>query len=162
MPFENLISVSFSDSEITELDAALFTISRILLGKAINLTPEERQQYGSIAEQNKLFVNKAKELMELYPQHRPPFLDKDEFDRDYATRVQIEQRVQQLESLTEQFKDTKTALDHDNYFNALTFYRKMRYLSNENVPGTDSIYNAMKQFFIPVNQKAQPNNEKEA
>ncbi|WP_229048776.1 hypothetical protein [Chryseobacterium arthrosphaerae] len=64
MALDNLISVSFTTEELSKLDQALQTIGTVLSGKTINLTPEERQQYGSIAEQNKLFVNKVKTYME--------------------------------------------------------------------------------------------------
>lgn len=148
MALENLISVEFSNAELTKLDDAISIIESVLLGKTINLTPEQRQQYGSIAEQNKLFVNKAKGYMEQYPQYVPPFLDKAEYDKDYDARQQMESRMQRLNSLTEQFSDTKILLDFDNYHNSLTFYRNVKYLSSENVPGTNVIYDDMKQFFI--------------
>ncbi|MGX5687120.1 hypothetical protein ACWKWW_21435 [Chryseobacterium cucumeris] len=148
MALDNLISLSFTAEELTKLDQALQTIETVLSGKTINLTPEERQQYGSIAEQNKLFVNKAKIYMEQYAQYVPSFLDKAEFDKDYIAREQIEQRLQQLDSLTEQLSDTKVLLDHDNYHNAISFYRSIRYFSEENVPGTNVIYDDMKQFFV--------------
>lgn len=159
MALENLISISFSATELQQLDEALQIIGSVLEGKAINLTPEQRKQYGSIAEQNKLFVNKAKELMEQYPAHVPTFLNKQEFDKDYAARQQLEERAQKLVSLTEQLSDTKILLDHDNYFNALTFYRNIRYLSNENVPGTTSIYQSMKQFFAATKPSAEDSEE---
>lgn len=148
MALENLISVEFSNAELTKLDDAISIIESVLIGKTINLTPEQRQQYGSIAEQNKLFVNKAKGYMEQYPQYVPPFLDKAEYDKDYSARQQMESRMQRLNSLTEQFSDTKILLDFDNYHNSLTFYRNVKYLSSENVPGTNVIYDDMKQFFI--------------
>lgn len=148
MALDNLISLSFSNDELSTLDQALQNIETVLSGKTINLTPEQRQQYGRIAEQNKLFVNKAKIYMEQYPQHVPGFLDKAEFDRDYAAREQIEQRLQRLSSLEEQLGDTKVLLDHDNYHNAISFYRSMKFLSEENVPGTNVLYEDMKQFFI--------------
>lgn len=148
MALENLISVEFSNAELTKLDDAISMIESVLLGKTINLTPEQRQQYGSIAEQNKLFVNKAKAYMEQYSQYVPPFLDKAEYDKDYIARQQMESRMQRLNSLIEQFSDTKILLDFDNYHNSLTFYRNVKYLSSENVPGTNVIYDDMKQFFI--------------
>lgn len=147
MAFENLISVTFTDQELQTLDNALENIAGVLQGKTVNLTPNERQQYGSIAEQNKLFVNKAKTLMEQNPQHVPSFLDKAEFDKDYKARVQIENRLNRLLGLAEQFMDTKIVLDHDNYFNALTFYRNIKFLSGENVPGTTTLHKDLKQFF---------------
>lgn len=148
MALENLISVEFTNAELAQLDTAFSTIETVLQGKTINLTPEQRQQYGSIAEQNKLFVNKAKSYMEQYPQYVPPFLDKPEYDKDFAARQQLESRMQKMNSLTEQLSDTKILLDFDNYHNSLTFYRNVKYLSSENVPGTNVIYNDMKQFFI--------------
>ena len=151
MALENLISVAFTEAELTQLDQAIANVETLLQGKTINLTPEQRQQYGSIAEQNKLFVNKAKSYMEQYPQFVPPFLDKAEYDRDYAARQQLESRLQKLASVTEQLSDTKILLDFDNYHNSITFYRNMRYLSGENVPGTNVIYDDMKQFFVSAN-----------
>lgn len=156
MALDNLISVSFTAEELTKLDQALQTIETVLSGKTINLTPEERQQYGSIAEQNKLFVNKAKIYMEQYPQYVPNFLDKVEFDKDYLGREQVEQRLQIMSSLTEQLSDTKVLLDHDNYHNAITFYRNMKFLSGENVPGTNVIYEDLKQFFITTTPSTPP------
>jgi hypothetical protein len=148
MALENLISINFTEEDLTTIDQAIQSIETVLAGKTINLTPEQRMQYGAIAEQNKLFVNKAKAYMEQYPQYVPPFLDKVEFDADYAARQQLEQRFQRLSSVTEQLSDTKILLDHDNYHNAITFYRNIRYLSGENMPGTTVIYTDMKQFFV--------------
>ena len=148
MALDNLISISFSASDLETIDKAIQDIQTVLTGKTINLTPDERQQYGRIAEQNKLFVNKAKTYMEQYVQHVPGFIDKAEFDRDYEAREQIEQRLQLLNSLVEQLADTKVLLDHDNYHNAISFYRSIRFLSEENVPGTNVIYEGMKQFFV--------------
>ncbi|WP_137905233.1 hypothetical protein [Chryseobacterium sp. 2VB] len=156
MALDNLISLSFTTEELTKLDQALQTIDTVLSGKTINLTPEERQQYGSIAEQNKLFVNKAKIYMEQYPQYVPNFLDKVEFDKDYLGREQVEQRLQIMSSLTEQLSDTKVLLDHDNYHNAITFYRNMKFLSGENVPGTNTIYEDLKQFFVTTTPSTPP------
>lgn len=149
MAFENLISIQFTEAELAQLDAAMASIAQVLRDKTINLTPEQRQQYGRIAEQNKLFVNKAKEYMEQNTQHVPAFIDKAEFDQDFQARTQIESRITQLQGLVEQLSDTKTLLDHDNYHNAITFYRNIKFLSQENVPGTTTLYEGMKQFFVP-------------
>ncbi len=143
----NLISVTFSSEELQELDAAIQTIEQIISGKTSNLSQEERRQFGRIAEQNKLFVNKAKDYMEEYPQYIPAFLDKAEFDRDFEARKLLEKRLIRLEGVAEQLSDTKILLDNDNYSNALTFYRNIRFLSGENVPGTTSIAKDLSQFF---------------
>ncbi|MHA7058272.1 hypothetical protein ACWGOQ_0013700 [Aquimarina sp. M1] len=147
MALENLISVSFTEEELAQLDAHLLGIRQILNGKTVNLTPDQRRQYGRIANQNKLIVDKAKNYMEQHPDWIPRFLDKQEFDSDYAARDQVEGRAQLLENLTQQLLDTKTLLDHDNYTNALSFYRMMRFLAGENEPGAKSVYEDMRVLF---------------
>ncbi|MDO5524264.1 MAG: hypothetical protein Q4G48_09510 [Bacteroidia bacterium] len=147
MATDNLISIAFTEEELQRIDEAGAVIRSVLEGKTRNLTPEQRRQYGRIAEQNKLFVNKARDFMAQYPEFVPPFLDKEEFEKDYQARLQIESRLLMLEGIAEQLSDTKILLDYDNYYNALTFYRNIRYLSGENVPGTTNIFEGLKQFF---------------
>ena len=100
--------------------------------------------------------------MEQYPQFVPLFLDKAEYDRDYAARQQLESRMQRLSSVTEQLSDTKILLDFDNYHNSITFYRNMKYLSGENVPGTNVIYDDMKQFFVTTSTTPTPPTENQS
>ena len=151
MALENLISVSFTEEELAQLDQHLLGIRQILTGKTVNLTPDQRRQYGRIANQNKLIVDKAKNYMEQHPDWIPRFVDKAEFDRDYTARQQVESRVQLLENLATQLIDTKTLLDHDNYNNALSFYRMLRFLAGENEPGAKSVYEDMKVLFSKSN-----------
>ena len=49
MALENLISVSFTEEELIQLDSHLLGIRQILTGKTVNLTPDQRRQYGRIA-----------------------------------------------------------------------------------------------------------------
>ncbi len=147
MALENLISINFSNEELKELDHHMTSIQNIFKGKTVNITPEQRRQYGSIGNHNKLIVDKAKNYMEQHPDWIPRFLDKAEFDRDHKTRAQVESRVQLLNNLSQQLLDTKTLLDHDNYTNALSFYRMMRFLAGENEPGAKPVYEDMKVLF---------------
>ncbi len=147
MALENLISIDFSKEELKELDHHMAGIQNIFKGKTVNITPEQRRQYGSIGNHNKLIVDKAKNYMEQHPNWIPRFLDKEEFDRDHKTREQVESRAQQLNNLSQQLLDTKTLLDHDNYTNALSFYRMMRFLAGENEPGAKPVYEDMKVLF---------------
>ncbi|WP_298424330.1 hypothetical protein [uncultured Kordia sp.] len=147
MALENLISIEFTPEELTALDAHLDGIQQVLAGKTVNITPEQRRQYGSIGNQNKLIVDKAKNYMEQYPNWIPRFLDKVEFDKDYNARQQMEQRTQRLQNLSQQLIDTKTLLDHDNYTNSLSFYRMMRYLAGENEAGAKTVFEDMKVLF---------------
>ena len=147
MALDNLFTVEFTPDELLQMDNGLNMVEQVLKDKTHNLTPDERRQYGRIAEQNKLFVNKSRDYMHQYPDLVPGYIDRKEFERDYEARAQIEQRLIRLEGLTELLSDTKTLLDHDNYNNALSFYRSVRLLSNENVPGSTHVFKGLRQFF---------------
>ncbi len=145
MALDNLITITFTPDELAKIDDAMSIIEDIMKNKAVNLTPDERRQYGSIADKNKIIVDKIKDYIEQIPQLIPPGFDKAEFDRDYATRGQIESRVRRMKSLQEQFTDTKTLLDHDNYQGSMVVYRFARFLASTNTPGTSSVYEDLKQ-----------------
>ncbi len=147
MALDNLISVTFTQEELTQLSDAIQSMANVLEGKVINLSPEERVQYGSIADRNKVLVDKCKAYMEQASETLPRTIDKAEFDRDYMAREQLERPLRQLKRLIEKLQDTKTLLDHDNLQAALTYYRYVKYLAGENEPGTTSIYQDLKQHY---------------
>lgn len=147
MALDNLISVSFTSEELTKISAAIEQINTVLKDKAINLTPEDRRQYGSIADRNKLLVDKAKFYMEKAPTTVPKTIDKAEFDRDYAAREQMETPLRELTMVAEKLRDTKTLLDYDNLQAAQAYYRYVKFLSEQNEPGTTTIYQDLRQHY---------------
>ena len=91
--------------------------------------------------------------MEQYPELVPAFVNKTHFDEDYVSRGIVENFLQRVHNIDEQIGDAKILLDHDNYQDAISFYRHIRYLANENSPGMTSVYKDMQQFFknSPIN-----------
>ena len=62
MPFTNFDSRHFTAAEKTTVNTALASLETALQTKLANLSAEERQQYGSVNEQNKLIINKVKDF----------------------------------------------------------------------------------------------------
>ena len=147
MAIDNMISVDFSDQELNKIENALNEVLQVLSGKVINLTPEERTQYGSIGDKNKIFVDKCKAYMEQDPTTVPNTLDKHEFDKDYKARQQMEEPLKKLSRITEMLMDTKILLDFDNYNGSLSYYRYVKFLATQNTPGITSIYEDLRQHF---------------
>ncbi len=147
MALDNLISVTLTDEEVQTISKAIASINQVLKGKVVNLTPQERSQYGSIADRNKILVDKCKQYMEQQPDTIPQVLDKAEFDKDYLARQQIEIPLKQLAGVIEKLKDTKTLLDHDNFHAAIAYYRYVKYLSSQNHPGISNVYKDLKQHY---------------
>ncbi len=147
MALDNLISVTLTEDEVQAINEAIASINNVLRDKVVNLSPEERRQYGSIADRNKILVDKCKDYMDKNPETIPNILDKAEFDRDYQTRKQMELPVRSLKRIIEKLEDTKTLLDHDNYQASIAYYRYIKFLSMQNEPGTTTIYKDLKEHY---------------
>ena len=154
MAIDNLISVEFTDQELTRLGNALNEIAQVFSGKVINLTTEERKQYGSIGDKNKVFVDKCKAYMEQNIDTLPKTIDKHEFDKDYKARQQMEEPLRKLLQLAEMLSDTKILLDFDNYNGSLSYYRYVKFLATQNTPGITSIYEDLRQHFQSMGKRA--------
>ncbi len=81
MALDNLISLTLTDEEVQAINGAVTALNNILKEKMVNLTPEERRQFGSIADRNKVLVDKCKYYMDENPNTIPSVLDKEEFER---------------------------------------------------------------------------------
>lgn len=147
MKNNDLIQITFTAEELTENNAHLDALLAFAGKSAPQLSSEDRMNYGSINETNKLLVNKSKSYMEQNPDLIPQFVNMDEFERDYIARETIEEMIQKLDLIKRKLSDTKILLDHDNYQDTMTFYRAIRYYAAEQQQGAIPIYEELKQFF---------------
>lgn len=109
----NLITVSFTEEEITQLNQALTTIEDTIAGKVVNLTPEERQLYGKLGNNTVNWVNKVNEYMLQKPNLIPFYIDKTEFDADMKARETITPILRKITSIYESLDDTAKLLSTD-------------------------------------------------
>ncbi len=147
MALDNLISLSFSQEELTQLDGALTTIENILKDKVISLTEAQRKTYGRLGVNNKPWVTEINGYMELKPEITPKFIDKPEWDIDFKTHNDVDPRLMRLESIASQLSDTMLLIGHDLFSNALSYYRNCKLLAKQNVPGAKEIYESLKRMF---------------
>ncbi len=147
MPIDNFLSIVLTEEEENALQEAINTINQVLKEKVISLTPAERQKYGNVSDRNKLLIDKCKDYMDQNPETIPHVIDKEEFERDYKVRKQLEQSIRSFTRIIEKMKDTKTLIDHDNYHAAVAYYRYIRFLSSQNEPGVTTIYQDLQQHY---------------
>lgn len=144
---DDLIHVVFTAEEKESARQALTTLLDIITPKAPTLSNDDRRTYGSVAEQNKLKINKGRTYMQQFPELVPPFIDQDEFERDFQARIETEELIMQTEEALRRLTDMKIMLDYDNYQDILAFYRSVRYSASEKISNAITVYNDMKQFF---------------
>ncbi|WP_127344002.1 hypothetical protein [Ancylomarina longa] len=147
MKKNDLIQLVFTPEEKETLEQSLSSLESMASKNTPDLSSEDRQNLGSINDINKLFVNKCQVMMEQNPQLIPAFVDVDEFTRDFDARKQVEDMILRLDVIQRQLSDTKVLLDHDNYHDALTFYRSVRYYAREQQESAIPIYDVLKRYF---------------
>ncbi|MCG7280366.1 S49 family peptidase [Chryseobacterium taklimakanense] len=147
MPLTNLNSAHLTAAQVTAAQNALADLENALSAVNVNLTPEDRQRYGSINEQNKLFVNKVKDYRTSNPNLSVSDVDWDEFEKDFASRRVFDSLINRLDALSTKLKGAKILHDYDNYQSALADYAYTSYRAGTGADGYETKYNEMKQFF---------------
>ncbi|MBL7780465.1 MAG: hypothetical protein JNM22_04540 [Saprospiraceae bacterium] len=147
MPFYDVVQQHFNSEDLKALDQSLDALEKALENKKRNLTPEERQRYGSINEANKLFVNKVYDFCQTQPTTCSPDVDWAEFAADYEDRSILETRLARLRSLMEVMENAKILHDFDNFQNALVDYSFTQYKKDTDAGGYMTKYSALRQFF---------------
>lgn len=147
MPINNLNNSHLTEAQITQIHDSLTDLENALAMLTVTLTPEERQTYGSVNEQNKLFVNKVRDYRKTSPGLAVPDLDWVEFEKDYQSRELMESIQNRLGALQERIKNTKILHDYDNYQSALDDYAYTNYKAGSQSPGYETKRAELKQFF---------------
>ena len=62
MSISNLNNVHLSDTQIQAIKQAVTELDNAMQLLQVNLTPEDRNRYGRVNEQNKLFINKVNDM----------------------------------------------------------------------------------------------------
>ncbi len=147
MPLHNLIVKHITEADKAAINEEINKIDLILDNYTVNLSAEERQKYGSIDEQNKLFANKVMDYRNSEPDKSSPQVDWEEFSADYADRATLEAWINRLNSFVVTLKNTKILHDYDNYHNGLVDYKYTQYMDDTDEEGYSVKREELAQFF---------------
>jgi hypothetical protein len=153
MALDNLISVVFTDEEMARVDSAMSEIENIIAGKAINLTPKQRQTYGRVAYEMEVWIDKVFNYMGQDPKLVPSYISLEEHTSDIVAHRALNPRIERLKSILQSMEDTNRLLGSDLYSNSLAYYRSLREAAKVNAVGASSKYSDLKQQF-PGGKKA--------
>ncbi|PZF74008.1 hypothetical protein [Taibaiella soli] len=161
MPLNDLVQNPIDDKAIVALTQLADELAKTLVSNRIinHLTPPERQQYGSINEQNKLLVNKVYDYHVANPAYSSPDVNWDLFDRNLTARNGLAAIESKLRQILEICGDTRILYDYSLYHNALLDYDYTKYkASNATGAGYTTKYQGIKQLF-PATHKADTSTE---
>lgn len=143
-------------AEQQQITATINQLKDLLIGKLIQLSAEDRQTYGSVHEQNKLFINKIQEINASQPALASPYIDWQKFNDTHQNRGFIEQSLLILAGIVHDLESTKIGHDYNNYTLGLLDYENTQMLEKHGATGALQKVEEIRQFF-----PGRPRKEKE-
>lgn len=146
----------YRSADENDIKTALTTLENALAPLTVTLTAEERKNYGSVNEQNKLLINKVWDYRQNSEHLSQPVLDWAEFENDLKSRQFIENIGHRVVALDERLKNSKILHDYDSYQAALDDYAYTSYKAGSNAAGYETKMNELKQFFPRSGKRSAP------
>jgi len=149
----NIIESQITEADRTAINGLITNLETALAGKTGTLDESERARYGSVNEQNKLVVNKAREYRQNQPALSATNVDWTEFESDYQTREFLESCINRLKAIIHSLESTKIMHDYDNFQDALKDYGYTQYQHGAGEDGYAAKVGEFKQFFTKSKPK---------
>jgi hypothetical protein len=142
---QNRISATLTPEEMKKVKGAFQTLFDIL--PLVGLTTRERETLPKISELNKIFVEDSLMAMRNNKGFLPGYLEPLEVEKDITLFGQLDEVLQLSNQLVERVSDTQMLAGSEAFVTALTCYRLFEAAANAGLPGSDAIYNQLKQRF---------------
>lgn len=153
MSIYNLNNQHLSDEQQRAINEALAQLEEALHPLQINLTAEDRNRYGRVNEQNKLFINKVNDFALSQPSLKSPDVDWDEFAKDFKSRNFLEKTLNRVQDMANRLSNAKILHDFDNYQDSLEDYAYTSFRAGSKKVGYEVKYKELKQFFTKSRKK---------
>lgn len=153
---ENLVSLSFSGEEKSEIDGDIRKLYDMLMARLINLTPEEKVEMLKLGDRSLPFVHKARDWAVKNPNLIPPYGDLEGLKMDLDAVHTLGQFLKPLKTLVNALEDTIMQAGSEAYKEALTFYGYYQSAAEAGVEGAQEAYGDMKERFPGRRSKPEP------
>ena len=160
MPFINLNDKHFTAEQKTAILETLDQLETLMQPGMVELTPEERTQYGSVNEQNKLVINKVWDFRNNQGALSCPDINWEDFENDYESRRFLENFLARVDKIRQGTMNSKILFDWDNFQATLMDYDYTKYKNSNGVYGYEKKAADLRQFFggRPAVPKTTPEN----
>lgn len=156
---KDIIKSQFTTADRTAIEELINDLETACAGKTASIAENERSRYGSVNEQNKLVVNKARDYHQNQPALSTPDVDWTEFESDYEARLFLENCIKRLKALIYMLEGTKIIHDYDNFQDALQDYSYAQYKKGTGADGYAAKVEEFKQFFLRTPKTKSPSSD---
>lgn len=148
MSVDNRISTEISTDQLAAIAASFLQLKTMVAQiTTIHLTAEERMSMLKMGDKTLAFVTKTLEYAVQNPNLVPNYVDLTEARRDSKLASDIYGIFQQLSTLLRAIEDAGMVAGSEAYEASLIIYHSIKGASRSNVPGTQVIYDDLKQRF---------------
>lgn len=109
---QNLVSLTFTDEQLTAVDAALAAVESNF-ATLISLLPAQRRTLYKMGDKSEAFCRQTLTVLAQNPQVVPPSLGLADAQADVVALDQLRPRLHRLKRLVERAEDSETALGSD-------------------------------------------------
>lgn len=149
----NEISFKLTDEEITQLDQAVETITKVLGSKLTTLDPERRRELLHMGDKSVAFVEKSLEYADMYPKYLPEYIDVPESKIDFVTVKTLRKYFAPIETITNGIDDTMRLAGSEAFGSALVIYKSLKAAAKLNLPGAQEAVSELKNRFPGTRKK---------
>ena len=149
----NEISFKLTEEEITQLDQAVETITKVLGSKLATLDPERRKELLSMGDKTVAFVEKSFEYADMYTKYLPEYIDLPESKIDFVAVKTLRKYFAPIETITNGIDDTMRLSGSEAFGSALMIYKSLKAAAKLNLPGAQEAVNDLKNRFPGTKKK---------
>jgi hypothetical protein len=142
----NRIDTVISDPDLATVNGAINTIEATL-SFLIGLTVEERIQLPKINVANKSFTQDAINAVVNNGTMLPAYLDQTAMQNDMNLYNQLDKIAGRMRQVLEKLDDTQMLAGSEAYVAALTAYKLFAAAATAGIPGSDAVYDTLKERF---------------
>lgn len=153
---ENRISIEIPAADLAAARAALQQVQTILAPYVIALTPDQRKTIPKMSDGTEPFVAKVVEYADDDPQFLPPFVNKEEFEKDWNAVSGLLPLLRTCTQIADTLNDTAMLAGSEAYISALSYYNSVKQAAKVNVPDAKAIYEDLRKRFEGQGRRQQP------
>lgn len=154
---ENKISIQIPPGDLQAAKVALEQAQQLLAPYVKALTPEQRKTIPKMSDGTEPFVQKVVEYASSAPQFMPPFVSKEEFDKDWQAVSGLLPLLRLCTQLEDTLSDTTMLAGSEAYISALSYYNSVKQAAKVNVPDAKAIYEDLRKRFEGQGKRASTN-----
>jgi hypothetical protein len=154
---ENRISIEIPEADLAAAKAALQQVQSILAPYVIALTPDQRKTIPKMSDGTEPFVEKVMDYADSNAQFLPPFVSKEEMQKDWLAVSGLTPLLRMVEQIKDTLGDTAMMAGSEAYIGALSYYNSVKQAAKVNAPDAKAIFEDLRKRFEKQGRKQSSN-----